>query len=439
MNSRRSWFVFVVGVAAYVVAILQRSSLGVSGVVAVERFDITAAALSSLAVVQLIVYAAMQVPVGVLIDRWGPRRLLVIGLILISLGQGVLAIAPDLTIAVLGRVFVGIGDAGIFVSVLRLVNSWFSGRVVPQLSQWTGNIGQLGQVLSAVPFAWVLNDFGWESAYVAAAALGVLMVVVVIICISDRPKDVEAEPLTATWGESLDVLIDSLKRPGTRLGFWAHFVTQSSGTVFSLLWGYPFMVYALNIPESTAAVFLLIIVASGVVIGPILGVLTARFPLRRSNLVLGIVTLMAVAWTALLAWPGTPPTWLLIVLLIVIGVGGPGSLIGFDFARTFNRSRALGSANGVVNVGGFLASFVMMFFIGLILDLLGHSASDPSDVYTLSSFKVAFLVQYVVIGFGVIMLFLARRSTRTRLIEDEGIEVAPLWVALARWVRRQRD
>lgn len=439
MNSRRSWFVFVVGVAAYVVAILQRSSLGVSGVVAVERFDITAAALSSLAVVQLIVYAAMQVPVGVLIDRWGPRRLLVIGLILISLGQGVLAIAPDLTIAVLGRVFVGIGDAGIFVSVLRLVNSWFSGRVVPQLSQWTGNIGQLGQVLSAVPFAWVLNDFGWESAYVAAAALGVLMVVVVIICISDRPKDVEAEPLTATWGESLDVLIDSLKRPGTRLGFWAHFVTQSSGTVFSLLWGYPFMVYALNIPESTAAVFLLIIVASGVVIGPILGVLTARFPLRRSNLVLGIVTLMAVAWTALLAWPGTPPTWLLIVLLIVIGVGGPGSLIGFDFARTFNRSRALGSANGVVNVGGFLASFVMMFFIGLILDLLGHSASDPSDVYTLSSFKVAFLVQYVVIGFGVIMLFLARRSTRTRLIEDEGIEVAPLWVALARWVRRRRD
>lgn len=170
-----------------------------------------------------------------------------------------------------------------------------------------------------------------------------------------------------------------------------------------------------------------------------LGVLTARYPLRRSNLVLGIVCVMAIAWTALLAWPGTPPTWLLIVLLVAIGIGGPGSLIGFDFARTFNRNRALGSANGVVNVGGFLASFVMMFLIGLILDLLGHSAADPAAVYTLSSFKIAFLVQYVVVGFGVVMLFLARRSTRTRLAEDEGIEVAPLWVSLARWVRRSRD
>src|SRR5699024_2920766 len=135
----------------YVVAILQRSTLGVSGVAAVDRFDITAAALSSLAVVQLVVYAAMQIPVGLLIDRWGPRRLLIIGLVLISVGQAVLAIAPDLAIAALGRVCVGIGDAGIFVSVLRLVNYWFTGPIVPSLSQWTGNIGQIGQLLSALP------------------------------------------------------------------------------------------------------------------------------------------------------------------------------------------------------------------------------------------------------------------------------------------------
>ncbi|WP_437584978.1 MFS transporter [Paramicrobacterium sp. CJ85] len=437
MNSRRAWAVFTVGVAAYVVAILQRSSLGVSGVAAVERFDITAAALSSLAVVQLIVYATMQIPVGLLIDRWGPRRLLIIGLILITVGQAILAVAPDLAVAALGRMLVGIGDAGIFVSVLRLVNFWFSGPIVPQLSQWTGNIGQLGQVLSAVPFAWVLNTFGWEPAYLAAAALGVLMVIGVIICVSDRPDtDTRTGPLYRTWGSSLDILLESLKRPGTRLGFWAHFITQSSGTVFSLLWGYPFMVYALGISETAAAALLLVIVASGVVFGPILGILTARFPTRRSNLVITVVFVMGAAWTALLAWPGTPPLWLLIVLLVALGVGGPGSLIGFDFARTFNPSRALGSANGIVNVGGFLASFTMMFVIGLALDLLGPAGGSPEQTYSLTSFKIAFLIQYVVIGGGVVMLFLTRRKTRSQLAEDEGIKVAPLWVALVRRYRR---
>ncbi len=437
MNSRRAWAVFTVGVAAYVVAILQRSSLGVSGVAAVERFDITAAALSSLAVVQLIVYATMQIPVGLLIDRWGPRRLLIIGLILITAGQAILAVAPDLAVAALGRMLVGIGDAGIFVSVLRLVNFWFSGPIVPQLSQWTGNIGQLGQVLSAVPFAWILNTFGWEPAYLAAAALGVLMVIGVIICVSDRPDtDTRTGPLYRTWGSSLDILLESLKRPGTRLGFWAHFITQSSGTVFSLLWGYPFMVYALGISETAAAALLLVIVASGVVFGPILGILTARFPTRRSNLVITVVFVMGAAWTALLAWPGTPPLWLLIVLLVALGVGGPGSLIGFDFARTFNPSRALGSANGIVNVGGFLASFTMMFVIGLALDLLGPAGGSPEQTYSLTSFKIAFLIQYVVIGGGVVMLFLTRRKTRSQLAEDEGIKVAPLWVALVRRYRR---
>ncbi|QPZ40049.1 MFS transporter [Paramicrobacterium chengjingii] len=439
MNSRRSWMVFVVGVSAYVVAILQRSTLGVSGVAAVERFDITAAALSSLAVVQLVVYAAMQIPIGLLIDRWGPRRLLIIGLILISIGQAVLAIAPDLSIAALGRVCVGIGDAGIFVSVLRLVNYWFSGPIVPSLSQWTGNIGQFGQVLSALPFALLLNTIGWESAYLAAAALCVLMLIGVLICISDRPVDDSTGPIRRTWGSSLDILVDSLKRPGTRLGFWAHFTTQSSGTVFSLLWGFPFMVYALGISESAAAGLLLVIVFSGVVFGPILGILTARFPLRRSNLVLTIVSTMGIAWTMFLAWPGHPPMWVLIVLLVALGIGGPGSLIGFDFARTFNHSRALGSANGIVNVGGFLASFTMMFVIGFVLDLLSPGATTPEQTYSLSSFKIAFLVQYVVIGFGVVMLFLARRTTRTRLAEDEGIKVAPLWVALVRRERRDGD
>jgi MFS family permease len=174
----------------------------------------------------------------------------------------------------------------------------------------------------------------------------------------------------------------------------------------------------------------------------VLGLLTARYPLRRSSIVLGIVIAMGAAWALVLAWPGQPPVAVVVLLVVVIAIGGPGSLIGFDFARTFNPLRSLGSANGIVNVGGFLASFVMMFLIGLVLDVFAEVTGirgPAGTVYSLGGFRVAFLVQYVVVGIGVAFLVVARRQTRRRLHEQEGIEVAPLWVALMRAWRRRRQ
>jgi hypothetical protein len=91
-----------------------------------------------------------------------------------------------------------------------------------------------------------------------------------------------------------------------------------------------------------------------------------------------------------------------------------------------------------VNVGGFLASFVMMYLVGLLLDVQAAPGAGTAELYSISAFKVAFLVQYVVIGFGVVMLLAARRRTRRRIVLDEGIEVGPLWVAAMEKIRRRR-
>ena len=118
-----------------------------------------------------------------------------------------------------------------------------------------------------------------------------------------------------------------------------------------------------------------------------------------------------------------------------MGIGGPGSLIGFDFARTFNPVGSLGSANGVVNVGGFLAAFVMMYLIGVLLDLTARATGQT--VFAWDNFRIALTVQYVVVGFGVGMLLHARRRTRRVLHAEEGIRVGPLWVALVARLRKR--
>jgi nitrate/nitrite transporter NarK len=406
--------------------VLQRSTLGVAGVAAADRFDTSAAALSTLGVVQLLVYAVLQIPVGVLVDRFGPKAVIAVGAALMAAGQVVVALSGALPMAVLGRMLVGAGDATTFIAALRLVNAWFPAPRVPVLSQWLGNLGQLGQVLSAIPFAAFLGLSGWTTAFLGAAGISGIAFVVVLALVVDSPNG--APTGAADLGGALRSLRGALLRRGTRLGFWAHFVTQSSGVVFALLWGYPFLVSAVGLPRPEASALLTVQVLAGFLIGPLVGSLTGRFPLRRSNLVLTIVLGLGVAWTLVLLWPGRPPLLLLVLLVVALGVGGPGSQIGFDYARTYNPPEGLGGASGFVNVGGFTASFTMMFLIGVLLDLQHGATGAP--LYSLGAFKVALSVQYLVVGGGTVAFLLTRRLARRDILRDEGVHVGTLWRAV---------
>jgi nitrate/nitrite transporter NarK len=430
--ARRPGLVLAGAVVAYLCAVLQRSTLGVAGVAAADRFEVSAAALSTLGVVQLLVYAVLQVPVGVLVDRFGPRAVISVGAALMVAGQVVVAFAGVLPVAVVGRMLVGAGDATTFVAALRLVNAWFPPRRVPVLSQWLGNLGQLGQVLSAIPFATLLGLAGWTTAFLGAAGVSVVALVVALVAIADAPGGQRTG--SADLRAALRALRASVLTRGTRLGFWAHFVTQSSGVMFALLWGYPFLVSAVGLPRPVASALLTVQVLSGFAVGPLLGGLTSRYPLRRSNLVLGIVLLLGVAWTLVLLWPGTPPIGLLVALVVAMGIGGPGSQIGFDYARTYNPPSSLGGASGFVNVGGFTASFSMMFLVGVLLD--AQHAATGAPLYSLDAFRLALAVQYVVVGGGTLAFFLTRRLARRDLLQ-EGVRVGPLWTAVrARATRR---
>jgi MFS family permease len=422
----RAWVVLGGAVVAYLCAVMQRSTLGVAGVAAADRFDTSAAALSTLGVVQLLVYAVLQIPVGVLVDRFGPRTVIAVGAALMAAGQVTVALSGTLPMAVVGRMLVGAGDATTFIAALRLVNAWFPPRRVPVLSQWLGNLGQLGQVLSAIPFAAFLGAAGWTTAFLGAAGVSGIAFVAVLALVVDSPNGVRAG--SADLRGALRSLRSSLLTRGTRLGFWAHFVTQSSGVVFALLWGYPFLVSAVGLSRPEASALLTVQVLAGFLIGPLLGSLTSRFPLRRSNLVITIVLGLGVAWTVVLLWPGTPPVALLVLLVVALGIGGPGSQIGFDYARTYNPPEGLGGASGFVNVGGFTASFTMMFLIGVLLDVQHGASGGP--LYSLDAFRVAFSVQYLVVGGGLVAFLLTRRLARRDILREEGVHVGTLWRAV---------
>jgi MFS family permease len=421
-SGARAWAVWSTGLAAYVIAVLHRTSIGVAGLDAQERFGIGASALATFAVLQLLVYAGLQIPVGLLLDRFGSLRLVLTGALVMTTGQILMATTDDISGAIAARILVGAGDAMTFISVLRLVPNWFPARRVPVLTQVTGIAGQLGQILSAVPLAALLAGPGWTTAFLGAAAAGVFVAIVTLVALHDTPQTRVNSGAALSWQQLGTDLGSAWRHPGTRLGLWTHFTTQFTGTVFALMWGIPFLIAGEGLSRGAASSLLILFVVTGMASGPVLGMLTQRHPLRRSWLVLGIVSANMLAWAAVIAWPGRAPMWLLITLVVALGLGGPGSMIGFDYARTFNPPSRLGTATGVVNVGGFVASLLTIFLIGVILDARTGGSAD----YHIADFRIAMSVQFVVAAVGLIGILRTRRLTRRWLTEEEGIEFRPL-------------
>jgi len=426
----RAWAVWSVGLTAYIIGVLNRTSLGVAGLDAQHRFGIGAGTLGLFAVLQILVYAGLQVPVGLLLDRFGSLRLVVAGALAMAAGQLVMAFSHDVGGAVLARVLVGAGDAMTFISVLRLVPQWFPARRVPLVTQLTGITGQVGQVLSAVPLAALLAGPGWTTAFVASAAAGVVSAVVVLVALRDSPDRRIVSGPAITFRRLGRELSAAWRHPGTRLGIWSHFTTQFTGTVFALSWGFPFLIAGEGLDRTTASALLTVFVLVGMAAGPLIGVLAQRHPMRRSWLVLGVVVANAAGWGLVIAWPGRAPLAALVLLVLALGLGGPGSIVGFDLARTFNPPSRLGTATGMVNVGGFTASLITILLVGVILDARTGGRAD----YTITDFKIALSVQFVIMAIGVAGILRTRRLARVRLAA-EGIVVRPLTEILAerRW------
>jgi MFS family permease len=386
--------------------------MGVASLNAISRFQVGAAALSTLAVAQLAIYAAMQIPTGMLLDKHGARRLIIFGSLMTGMGNLIVALSPIFLLAIAGRMVVGFGDAFVFVSMIRLINGWLPGPRATKYTQLFANIGQLGQIASALPFAYILGVSGWTPAFALAAGLAFFAAAMGLLFLRDEPAQAESETkLTSAWKQFRANLSD----PYTRKAFWVHFTMQSSGSMFILLWGYPFMIQGEGLARPIASALLASFVFIGFFVGPLLSAMCIKWPERRHLIVSGLYALIAVAWLLIFLTPGRNPLWQIILLVLAIGIGGPASMVAFDYSRVAIPKYRLGSSNGIINSGGFIATFSSMFLVGLALDAIhawGLVGNQP--LYSLAAFKLAFPFALLVISFGLIQFYRARAKTFER-------------------------
>ncbi|MFI2607931.1 nitrate/nitrite transporter [Kitasatospora sp. NPDC018619] len=425
-GGRAAWLAWSVGVSVYILAVIHRTSLGVAGLDAADRFGIGASALSTFSILQVLVYAAMQIPVGLLVDRFGPRRVLLLGVLLLSTGQLAFAFSSSFGPALASRAVLGCGDAMTFISVLRIAARWFPAARNPFVAQLTGLAGMGGNLVTTVVLARALHSEGWTPTFTAIALLGVAVFALVAVFLRDAPPHGEAalrpgpggtDGATGTDGtDGADgarpkvgrQVLACWREPGTRLGLWIHFTTQFPGNAFGLLWGLPYLVQAQGMTRGGAGGLLTLLVLSNMSFGFLFGRLLSASARARMPIVLTVIATTALGWALVLAWPGGhPPTWLLVGIILVMGSNGPASLVGLDYARARNPAQRLGTASGIVNMGGFIGTMITLFGIGVLLDALSPAGAGA---YSATAFRWAFCWQYVPLAVGTAMILRLRRK-----------------------------
>ncbi|MGP9537179.1 MFS transporter [Brachybacterium sp. AOP43-C2-M15] len=406
---QRAHLVWAVGVLAYLCAVSGRASFGVASVEASERFGVDGAALSLFGVVQLGTYAAAQIPAGLLLDRIGPRRMLVLGAVTMAVGQLLLAVATDVPAALVARVLTGVGDAATLISVVRLIATWFPTGQVPVFTQLATMIGQFGQAVAAVPFLALLVSRGWTVAWSSLAVVLVLSVLLVLTVVRDEPPgEPGAVPPLPT--PPLRVIRDVLTSRAAWSGFFLHSLTLLSVNSFLFLWGVPYMTHGHGLGPREIGALLTVNVAVMVAIGPLVGVLTGRFPHHRARLGLLAGGILAAAWTLTLLIPVPLTAWQLLPLIVALAVGSATCSVGFDLARTGVPPRAIGTATGMVNIGGYSTSLLAVLVIGLLLDVLAPDRTAGLDDYRLAFASMGLLMALAAAG---LLLTSRPRAPRT--------------------------
>jgi len=430
----RPWLVWGAGAGVYVLAVFHRSSLGVAGPEAQARLGLTATQLSLFVMLQLGMYAAMQVPTGIMVDRFGPRRMLLAATLVMGSAQLLFAFVHTYPLALLARGLLGVGDAMTYISVLRLAAGWFPARHYPVITALTGLLGTCGNLIATLPLTALLHNVGWTVTFAVAGALSLAYALVLIRKSTVAPFGAAGRTAAAgpVQGRRVrDEVRQAWRMPAGRLGFWVHLTTMTGPVVFATLWGFPYLTQGLGYSTATASGLLMVMVGIGVVANLSIGFVVARRPVVRTPLAIVVIVTCLAAWAVLVGWPGgRPPLAVVVGVIVVLAVGGPASAVAFMLARDYNPRHRISTATGMVNIGGFCGAVVGIFVVGQVLDHVDNGA----DVHSLAAFRWAFagLALLTAVALWRLLTWWLRTRAEVLLSAARGEDV-PVPIAAHKW------
>ncbi|HEU0204960.1 MAG TPA: MFS transporter [Burkholderiaceae bacterium] len=381
--ARARRIVFGLALASFILSFFHRTAPAAIANELTQAFAISSTVLGTLAATYFYVYTVLQVPVGVLADTLGPRKILTAGSAIAAIGSLLFALAPAWEVAAMGRTLVGIGVSVAFIATLKIAAVWFPPERFATLAGVTMFAGNLGAVIAGAPLSWVVTYASWRVVFVALAVLSALLSIASWLRVRDRPERTDdaaliAPPPAAARVPWLPALRHVLANRSTWPAFFVNVGAGGSFLAFAGLWGVPYLqeVHGMSRVQAAQHTSLLLL---GVAFGSVaVGVISDRLR-SRAGVMRGFMLLYALSWVPWIAhvqWPlAATLAWFLVTGLLV-----PGFTLSWTIAKEANPPAYSGIATSVVNVGIFLGTGILQPTVGWVLDR-GRAAGDLAGAW----------------------------------------------------------
>jgi predicted MFS family arabinose efflux permease len=376
-RARVASVIFAIALASFVLSFVHRTAPAAIAGELTQAFSISAAVLGTLAATYFYVYTVLQIPVGVLADTLGPRRILTAGSAIAAAGSLLFALAPAWEIAAVGRTLVGIGVSVAFIAILKVSAVWFAPERFATLAGVTMFAGNLGAVAAGAPLAWLVTLTSWRVVFVALAGLSAALALATWLLVRDSPAERGFAPPSSAPAAARVPWASALARVLANPVTWPAFIVNAgvggSFLAFAGLWGVPYLQQVHGMERVTAAQHTSLLLL-GVAFGSLaVGMISDRLGSRAGVMRIFVVayTLSWLPWLLGAVWP----LWATLAWFFLMGLLIPGFTLSWTIAKEANPPQVSGIATSVVNLGIFLGTGILQPWVGWVLDQ-GRAAGD---------------------------------------------------------------
>lgn len=406
------WLVWGLAASFYSYGFFQRVAPSVMVGELLADFNVSAAALGNLSAFYFYAYASLQLPIGVMIDHWGARRMLVGAALLCGAGSLLFAKADSLSMAYLGRLMIGAGAGFTWVGTLKLTAQWLPPKRFALVSGMTLMLGMVGAVAGQAPLAAAVSILGWRDTLGAAALAAFVLAALIWLVVRDRAEDHTSHDMGAETAGLLHGLKATLKNRQS----WYAAIYGGAMTApilaFAGLWGVPYLMQAYGLERTEAAASTSLMLIGWGLGAPLAGWVSDHIELRRLPML--VCSVIVLILFSILVYAPDLPLGAARTLLFLHGFFNGGMVICFAVSREHNKPRHGGVTLGFVNTMVMASGAFFQPFIGWLLDVNWDGGIEAGGrVYSVQAFEAA-LLSLVASGVIAIVMALLMRETHCR-------------------------
>ncbi|NGX27088.1 MAG: Membrane sensor protein UhpC [Chlamydiae bacterium] len=368
-----------------------------------SAFSVNATAIGALSGFYFYIYAPMQLPVGILTDRYGARKLLAIAAFVAGMGAIFFSISSYFWIAAFGRILMGIGSSFGFVGLVYICSHWFEKKKRGILLGLGSSIGMLGAVMGEGPLRKMIDAFGWRSVNIQLGVLGFFLAALIFLTVRNEPPEMaEYDKKVKKPTEKIFANLKMVCKNGhSWINAIASLFLYISTPGFAALWGISFIhsIYGISTELSGFAVSMIFIGwAFG---GPIIGSISDKFQQKKK--LLAIAALAGAFLMGIIIYVPNLPLFTLFTLFFLVGFISGAQLLNYSYSIDIHPEHIKGTATAFTNFMVIAGAALIQPLIGYLLDLnwTGQMAngirtySPEAYKIAMSCFPLAFLLSFV--------------------------------------------